>query len=414
MGLMTGTAGAYAKVVAAGAVTAGVAATTMVAAPDTTHSPRQAVADVGLSAITIPFLDIDQTVGPLTVIRQLLLTLGADANTVFGSTSSKAGTIYDLPGLYTNFQEAATRTISATRNPGESIDFGFVANLPNSSEWSVLNIANGAAEQVRGTTAHFTTLLGGTEGIGAALGGTLADYTTARELSVLGSGFSSGLHTTTGVVTGQLSAIPFDGLKAVGGGTLAKGGGGVEANLGSLEFGGGGGGELSGDAGLCLGSAAATCGGRAAYAGFAAPVDATLHTGPTSDETNVFSVNIPTKLSAQVANRQLSVTGTVGGTVSVGQVTLGRVIPVDIQIPGSTATTFSTNPTSTNPTSTNSLSSTVRNSLKAVPQKSAADSDATGGKHRAPFGTSVADIKASISNAVSGRHAAKESTESVD
>lgn len=357
--------------VVAGAMTAGIGATTVAAVPDADDS---AGADVQLAAITvIPIIDFDPTVGPLTVIRRLGLFYDNPSNGFLGGLYSQSGTIYDLPGLYTNFQSASTPSVSVLRNPGESVVFGFDTYAPDTSEWSLLGgVAGGTAEQKPTRSFDFTVFTGGSEGIGAGLGGTLADTTGSRSLTVGDSGFDIATDRTTGDFDGQLSLMPFDGFKAVGDGTAIDTRPNADFRLGSLTGSAGGEGRLSGDVGLCLGSAKGTdsCGGRTAFASFDAPVKGRVQVG----ETNIVSADIPTNLAVAVKDRRLTVTGDIGGVVSVGNIELGRKIPIDIAIPRNST-----------------------DSLRAVPRKLGSDSG-TGGRHRAPLRSLVSDVKDAVSS----------------
>jgi hypothetical protein len=391
-----GVASTYLSVVAAGALTAGVAAANVVPVPEKADSP-----DVDLAAsITIPIIDID-TPGPVSISRLLELTLGTATNAVFGGLHSEAGTIYDLPGLYTNFQDSGDTGVEVVRDPGESIGAGLNRTIGDSSQWNVLGLVGNNSTNSGATSFDVTGLTGGTGGIGAALGGVLSQSDRHRELSVLGSGITSDVTSTLAGGGGELSFMPFDGFKAVGGGNL------IDVNnadaslrLGSLELGGGGEGTLSGGAGLCLGSAQGTTGcttGQTAFASLDVPIKAGFGTGGST--TNVFAVNIPTNLAVAVGGGQFSVEGDIGGTVSVGSVTLGRVIPVNVQIPNSSSMMLANN---------NRQSQTVRDSFRAVPGKTSSDNE-TGGRHRAPLRDAVANIKAAVDSAVQGKHAAKDS-----
>ncbi|HET9566443.1 MAG TPA: hypothetical protein VFP27_18515, partial [Mycobacterium sp.] len=91
-----GVVSTYLSAVAVGALTAGVAASNVVAVPpDPPESPEVALA----AEITIPILDIQPSPGPITITRQIFLTLGAVPNRLFAELESTAGTEYDLPGL---------------------------------------------------------------------------------------------------------------------------------------------------------------------------------------------------------------------------------------------------------------------------------------------------------------------------
>jgi hypothetical protein len=392
-----GLASTYLSAVAAGALTAGVAASNVVAVPpETFESP-----DVALAAqITIPILDIEPSPGPITITRQILLTLGAVPNELFGRLDTVAGTAYDLPGLNTDFTSSGQQNLFAKRTPGESIEFGFDSAGPESGEWSILDgFAEGITDIQRSRALSLTALTGGAGGIGAALGGTLANSGVQRSVSVLDSGFTTASTRQVGVFDGELAFMPFDGFKAVGGGTLVNTDGKTGLKLGSLQVGGGGNGTLGGDAGLCLGSAQASCDDKLAFASLAAPVNFGVQIGdPTTDD---FRVNLPNNLAVAVGDGRFSVEGDIGGEVSVGSLTLGRIRHIDIQIP-SASSMMSTN--------NNRQQQTIRDSLRAIPRNLASDNDATGGRHRAPLREAIADAKTAVDNAVNGKHA-KEATE---
>lgn len=212
------------------------------------------------------------------------------------------------------------------------------------------------------------------------------------------SGFTSDFTRKVGDFGGQLSVIPFNGFKAVGDATLIKGGGGTDFKLGSLQVGGDTQGELGGDAGLCLGSAQATtsCGGNLAFASLTAPVQGGVHFGdPATDD---LSFNFPTNLAVAAGNGSFSVTGDVGGTVKVGSVELGRVIPIDFQIPR-VSTMMSS--------SSSRQAQSVRDSFLAVPRKSASDngSSSTGRHARDAVSEAVGNVKHAVANAVTPKHA---------
>ncbi len=396
-----GVASTCLSAVAAGALTAGVVASNVVVAPDTTAT-APAVTGVGMSAIKIPIVDIDQTVGPLTFSRLLEVVLDSAPNALSGTLNSAAGSIWDFPRLDTNFTNNSSghQTLSAIRKPGESIEFGFTSSGPVDSSWKLLGLAAGDTGIQRSRELNFTALTGGAEGIGAALGGTLSNSSVHRAVTVLDRGFTADSARKVGDFAGQLSLMPFDGFKAVGSGTLVDTGGDTNFKLGSLQVGGGGHGALSGDAGLCLGSAQGTtsCAGQSAFASLGAPVDFAVHTGDSM--TNLVSGDFKTnKLTVSVKDRQLSVTGAIGGTIKVGSVSIGGPIPINIQIPRASSMMLA---------SSNRQTQTVRNSLQAVPRNSASDNE-TGGRHQ--VSERVADVKAAVSDAVHGRHAKPDTAE---
>lgn len=394
-----GVSSAFLTAAAAGAVTATVAAANLAVPPDEVK-PAPSAADVDLAAsITIPIFDID-TPGPISISRFLALTLEALPNSLKAILDSEAGTIYDLPGLYTNFSSSGQQVFSATRIPGQGIGFGFTSAGPENNVWRVLgDFATGDTHIEPSREFGLDLLTGGSEGIGAALGGTLSNTTVDRQLTLLDSGISTVAERTVGDFGGQLSFMPFDGFKAVGDATLIDvPDSATEFRLGSLEVGTGGDGSLGGAAGLCLGSAQGTtsCGGKTAFLEVGAPLSGGLTVGSTNIISGDFSTN---KVVTQLKDGQFSVMGAVGGTVKIGSLEIGRPIPIDIQIPRASSLMSSTN---------SRQQQSVRDSFRAVPQKSSSANE-TGGRHRAPLRDAVENITNAVNSAVSGKHAAKDS-----
>jgi hypothetical protein len=392
-------------------MTAGIGAANVLATPpDVAAGPSAKDVDLAAS-ITIPIIDID-TPGPVSIIRQVFLTLGAEPNTIFASTSSKAGTIYDLPGLYTNFQQTGGRDIFATRVPGQSIGTGYASNFADVNSWSLLDLVESASNQSRSSAVNLTGFTGGAQGIGAGLDGVLSNSSSHRELSVLGSGITSDVTSTFAGGGGELSVMPFDGFKAVGGGNLINvNQADTSLRLGSLEVGGGGAGALGGGAGVCLGSAKGTggcTGEQTAFASLQVPIQVGFGTG--GSNTNVFSVDIPTNLAVAVGGGQFSAQGDIGGTVKVGSVTLGRVIPINIQFPGGSSMLSSTNARQ---------QQSVRNSFFAAPRTLGSDSgSASTGRHAARdfVNSAISEVKTSVDKALNKkpRHAKPDTTTATD
>ncbi len=382
--------------VVAGAMTAGVGAASVVAVPE-----RAVATDVDLAAsITIKIFDFD-TPGPISISRLLTLTLNALPNNLSAILNSEAGTVYDLPGLYTNFSSAGQQTFSATRDPGESIGFGFTSLGPQDGVWDVLNgFATGDTHVDQGRTFGLDLLTGGSQGIGARLSGVLSQASVDRELTLLDSGITSNYDRTVGVFGGELSFTPFDGSKAVGNFTAIDGGGTRGFKLGSLEVDTFSTGSLGGDAGLCLGSAQASCDGNTSFLSVGAPVTGGLSVNGTNIISGDFSTN---KIVSTLKDGQFSVTGAIGGTVTVGSISIGQPIPIDIQIPRTSSLMSS---------SSSKQQQSVRDSFIAVPRKSASDNE-TGGRHRAPLrdavNATIDNVKAAVANATQPKHAKAES-----
>jgi hypothetical protein len=408
-----GASSAYLTAVVAGAMTVGIGAANVLAVPPDVAEPAQsAVSDVDLAAvITIPIIDFDETIGPLRLIRKIAIEAGT--NPLLLGIIQQGGNSYNLPGLNTLVNSTSHPRVQAEQGV-DYLDFAFLSDRTESGGWNLLDIVQSDAEVNGSRAIHFRPLLGGTEGIGARLYGVL-DQTAptqpiSRSLRVLGSGFDSESDRTTGAFDGALSVIPFNGFKAVGDGTLIDGDNTTSGNLGSLQFGAGSRGALGGDAGLCLGSARGTNGceaGDTAFASFNAPIQLGLGTGGSS--TNIFNVNFPqNNLAVALGNGRFSVTGQLGGTVSLGGFEVGRPINIDFQFPRASSML----------SSTSQQSQTFTPSFLAVPRDLSSDNGtASTGRHaaREAVNTTVSQVKTAVKTAVSNatqskpRHAAPES-----
>lgn len=384
---------AYVTAVVAGAMTAGIGAANVVAVPEKADSQ-----DVDLAAsITIPIIDIGPTPGPLSIWRELAITAGT--NPLLLGLIQRAGNTYDLPGLTTTFDSNADWRVVATRNPGESIDFGAIADQGQLGEWELLGIVGGSSDVTNHRDVHFVPLLGGSRVIGFGLNGVLSDATYERNFSLLGSNLDIVGDRTLAAFEGETALMPFDGFKAVGGGTLVDATPEATFNLGSLTGSAGGHGGISGDGGLCLGSAQASesCGGRISFLRVGAPVDGAL----TLNNRTILSADFTdNEVAVELRPGQFSVKGAVGGTFSVGGLDIGRPIPIDIEIPRTSAMLSS---------SSSRQQQSVRNSFMAVPRKSASDNE-TGGRHRAgplsqAVNATIDNVRTAVDNAVAPKHA---------
>jgi hypothetical protein len=391
-----GAASKYVTAVVAGALTAGVGAAGVLAVPpDTAVAPESANRDIDLAAsITIPIIDID-TPGPISIIRQVFLTLGAETNTIFASTDSKAGTIYDLPGLYTNFQQTGGRDIFATRVPGQSIGTGYASAFEDANEWSLLDFVESASQQTRSSAVNLTGFTGGAQGIGAGLDGVLSNSAQSGDFSV-GDFFetTSGSSGVFGGFDGEVAAFPFDGFKAVGGAVPLDRSGSTSIRLGSLEAATSADVALDGGAGLCLGSAKASCGGHTSFLEVGAPVEGGLAIAGNNIISGDFSQN---RLASTLGNGQFSVQGAIGGTVKVGSLSIGQPIPINIQIPRASSMLSSTS---------TSQQQSVRNSFMAVPRSLGSDNGtASTGRHAAKdfVNSAISDVKTTVNKVLNSK-----------
>jgi hypothetical protein len=410
-GALMGASSAYLTAVLAGAMTAGIGAASIVASPEKTESV--AVAEADLAAIEIPIIDIGPTPGPLSIWRQLSVLVGLDPLTA--GLIQHAGNTYNLPGLNTLFDSDSHLIVQAVREAGEYVDFGLESGQGQEGAWELLGgIATGSSEVDSSRSIHFRGLTGGTGGIGASLYGTLGNSSFDRDLTFLGSALNSSGTRTVGDFNGELALLPWDGFNIVGGGSEPPTDGGVPTatlidtnrlttfNLGSLTGAATSDVTLDGGAGLCLGSAKASCGGNTAFLAVGAPVEGGLTLAGRNIISGDFSTN---RVVSTLGNGQFSVQGAIGGTFTVGNLEIGRPIPIDIQIPRASSMLSSASARQT---------SSVRSSFVAVPRSRGSDNGtASTGRHAARDAVNSAisevstAVKTAVSNATQGkpRHA---------
>jgi hypothetical protein len=421
-----GASSAYLTAVVAGAMTAGIGAASVLATPPDVAAEASA-RDVDLAAVitppadavTIPIIDIGPTPGPLSIWRQLSVLVGLDPLTA--GLIQQAGNTYNLPGLNTLFDSDSEILVQAVREAGEYVDFGFQSTQGGVGSWELLGgVASGSTEGDDSRNLHFRGLTGGTGGIGASLYGTLGDSSFGRDLTFLGSALNSSGTRTVGDFNGELALLPWDGFKIVGGGSEPPATGVPTAtlidtnrvttfNLGSLTGQATSDVTLDGGAGLCLGSAKASCGGNTAFLGVGAPVEGGLTLAGRNIISGDFSDN---RIVSTLGNGQFSVQGAIGGTVSVGGFEFGRPIPIDFQIPRASSLLSSTN-----------TRQSVRNSFVAVPGGSSSDNGAAStGRHAArdAINSSISEVRTAVKTAVSNvtqstpRHAKPDTTAGTD
>jgi len=396
-------------------MTAGIGAASVLATPPDVAAEASArnvelaaVITPPADAITIPIINIGPTPGPLSILRQLSVLVGLDPLTA--GLIQDAGNTYNLPGLDTLYGSHSDILVQAVREAGEYIDFGFQSNQAQKGTWDLLGgVASGSTVFDDSRNLHFRPLTGGSGGIGAALYGTLGDSSFDRDLTFLGSALHSSGTSTVGDFNGELALLPWDGFKIVGGGseppatglptaTLIDSSRLTEFNLGSLTGEATSNVTLDGGAGLCLGSAKASCGGNTAFLGVGAPVEGGLTLAGRNIISGDFSSN---RVVSTLGNGQFSVTGAVGGTFKVGNLEIGRPIPIDIHIPNSSSLLSSTS---------SRQSPTVKTSFIAVPGKTGSDNDtAPTGRHAArdAVNEAVSNVKTAVSNVTQSkpRHA---------
>jgi hypothetical protein len=135
-----------------------------------------------------------------------------------------------------------------------------------------------------------------------------------------------------------LQVVPHQGVMGDIGLTVVSGSGSGVVTVGDYSLEGGGIGQISGGARLCSSSLAASCGTTSVY-GSSSLVGKVTLTGP-DGLSKVVAVTAPDNLSASLKADDVVVSGTVGGTVTVGSRTFGRIRQVEIYLPRPSAVTL--------------------------------------------------------------------------
>jgi hypothetical protein len=376
----------------AGIATSVLAAGVVTANSDVTPNPSLPTQpDIELTASTIPIIDIDWTLGPLSVTRKLtadfntapnlLADLKGEADTAWAASIGPTGEVKN------SFTLPVTLATTAPK-----VDLGFEPDWKSSVVFSPIGATGPTidlAPELKSKT-HLILYRGGVDGYGFGVSGTLLEAgvqggATTPETMIGGD-------VILGTYEAQLSVIPFSGLKAGLSFSPYAGGGGASIKLGTTKIGTtlpSGQFKVAGK--LCLGSAAASCGGVIAQFEVAAMLGGTLLA---INGTDVIAYDFPDSLKVEVKAGSLAVTGNIGGTVTIGTTKLGGVVPINIKIPPAAAAPSSSAvrksqtaaaqdsvksaPTSSKATSRKSVSDGRTESVK-----SAKPADKQGAKHGA-------------------------------
>jgi len=375
-------------------MTAGIGAANVLAVPPDVAAARPSAKDVDLAAyVEIPIIDFAPTPDPLSIWRYLAIEAGT--NPLLLGIIQRGGNTYNLPGLNTLVDFTAHPRVVAEQGD-DFVDFGYISDRTQTGGWSLLGgqLASGSSGVTDHRDVHFVPLLGGSRGIGFGLNGVLGETTYDRKISLLNSNVDIAGDRTIAQFDGETALQPFDGFKAVGGGTLVDANPDATFKLGSLTGGAGGHGGISGNGGLCLGSSQGDtdCGGRISFLEIAAPVDGDLKLGNTEIASADFKTNA---VKVELKPGQFSVTGAVGGNFTVGGLEIGRPIPIDFQIPRASSLMSSTS---------SSQQQTVRTSFLAVPGETGSDNGTSStGRHAARdvVNSTVAGVRTAVKTAVS-------------
>lgn len=315
-------AGLATSVLAAGMVTANTDAALE------SSTPTQARVD--LTATTIPIIDFTGKLGPLTISRKLTAGFEIPPNLLAG-LDGEALTSWDAAvGPTGEVKNTVILPITlATTAP--KVDLGFEPDWKGSVVFSPIGATGPTidlAPELK-STMHLIQYRGGVDGYGFGVKGTVLEPglqggATVPETMIGGSAI-------LGAYEAQLSVLPSGGLKATLSFSPYAGGGGASIKLGATKIGTTlPSGQFKVDGKLCLGSAAASCGGVIAEASVSAMLGGTLLA---VNGTDVVSYDFPDSLKVELKADSLALTGNIGGTVKVDQVTVGKVIPVNVTIP---------------------------------------------------------------------------------
>jgi hypothetical protein len=213
------------------------------------------------------------------------------------------------------------------------VDLGFKPEWKSASVFQPIGAAGPTIDLAPDISSeiHLIEYRGGTDGYGFGMNGTLLQVGlqggSTKPTSMLGGSVTLGQYMT------QLSVLPSGGLKAALSFSPYFGGGGANIELGSTKIGTTlPSGKFALDGKLCLGSAAASCGGVIAEASITAALGATvLKVGNT--EVFAYDLALPDGLKVELTSSALTVTGKVGATVTIANTKLGGISPINVKIP---------------------------------------------------------------------------------
>lgn len=269
--------------VAAGAVTASVA-TGVTAMPQPQETEPSTARAMNLTATDRPIVDIDRTVGPLTVIRRLVASYDSAPQFLTGlfgvSTTEWNGSLaHGVADI--RWQERLFVDTTDGLNSGGT----FI--LPRGSVQGGLgrDVGNGGV------------------GVEGSIAGALPDFRPNLVAKQGGATYFSGFAPVNTSAGGQIGLGPISVTSAASG-------------------------SVSNTTRVCLGSAPLSCGpGVIAQTSTSVPLNTNFAIARPGGDVNVLAVDIPNNVAVTVWSHQLAVTGAVGGTVKVGPVTLGRIVP---------------------------------------------------------------------------------------
>ncbi len=318
-------------------VCAGVAVGALVAATAagvTPMGPHQMDREIALTASTFPIIDIDQTFGPLNLVRQL--TAGFD----LPSSEQAVATL-----------EAVSKT-TLTGPDDFSANLDWTAHLPVTATWSPNNAAllllspslsggygldvGGSSVSASGSISSQLTpsvYLGGGNGYGVGFSGypvygtvsTTVDIADIASATVTFGGYLLWVPGANAVVT------PSGGLRAALAFVPVSGGTNSTVTMGDTTLSAYASLYTLGNATLCTRSA--DCGGVIAQSTANVQLFGALNLSRPGDVIATVQISVPDSISVVLKPDRLSITGQIGGTLTVGSTTFGNVVPIDVQIP---------------------------------------------------------------------------------
>ncbi|WP_319437653.1 hypothetical protein [Mycobacterium sp. RTGN5] len=315
-------AGIATSVLAAGVVTANSDATPQPSIPTRPN--------IELAASTFPIIDFTGKLGPLSVTRKLTLGLNVPPNLLAGLLG-QADTAWNASIGPTGEVKNSFLLPITLAQTAPIVDLGFEPQWKSSVVVSPLGAAGPTIDLAPDLKSkiHLIEYRGGPDGYGFGINGTLLE--AGLQGGATSPATMLGGSATLGEYKAQFSVIPFTGLKAALSFSPYSGGGGASIQLGTLKLGTTlPSGQMKFDSQLCLGSAAASCGGVIAQVSLSAMLGGTALA---INGTDAIAYDFPDSLKIEIKAGSLAITGNIGGTVTIGTAKVGGVIPINIQIP---------------------------------------------------------------------------------
>lgn len=294
---------------------------------------RSSEHEIALTANTLPIIDVDWTLGPLNLVRQLTASFDDSVPDEFSAMlDAVSKTTLTSPGNFlASLGWKAKLPVSVEADPGDDAILSLTPEV--SGTFSVA--AGGSSIGGSGVlNSNLTPILyrGGNDGYGVGFTGYALTAATDGTVDLGDVGYATG--NVSGSLlyldVSQLTVTPSGGLKASFNVSPVFGSALAEIGTADSNFRASAGLTTYSYTDLCTQST--DCDGNLAHnvtvAQFNGTLDSTGPFGPLA-----ITLDIPNFIDVALKPDRLSIIAQIGGTLTIGSQTFGRIVPIDIQIP---------------------------------------------------------------------------------